>query len=199
MDLDELLDAAAPPVTTPTPELRAELNTLIVASEAAQRRRRPAHIALVGGVVAGVLGLGTVASAAGILPAWTLLTTSSGQTCEVAVHADLLEPGDGEPIGGTFSRPEQESTLTAARAFLEDFDYGSIDRDEAIAQWQAVERKARAQQLDPAERQPRLVGDDLEVHAVTHGVVERLRSDLASRGLDIRAIAITATSTGCEL
>jgi hypothetical protein len=84
VDLDELLDLATPRVTARTTDLQEELQLLASRSEAAQRRRRPMRFALAGGVVAGVLGLGTVASAAGILPGWTLFTTGSGPTCEVA-------------------------------------------------------------------------------------------------------------------
>lgn len=199
MDLDELLDLATPRVTARTTDLQEELQLLAAESEAAQRRRRPMRFALAGGVVAGVLGLGTVASAAGILPGWTLLTTGSGQTCEVAVHADLQTPGDAEGGAALFDRVEQEETLAAAQKFLEGFDYDSIDRDEAIARWRAVEDEIRAQEPDPAERQPRLEGDDLEVTAVTRAVVERMRADLAAQGYDLRAISVTTSSSGCEL
>lgn len=199
MDLDQMLDEAAPPVTARTPELHQELRATVVASEPVQRRRRSARLAVAGGIVAGVVGLGTVASAAGILPGWTMLTTASGQTCEVQVGADLMTPGDGEPITATFSRAEQEETLAAARAFLEGFDYDSIDRQDAIAAWQAAEAEARAAQEDPAERQPKLEGDDLEVHAVTWLVIQRMRATLAAQGHDIRAISITTTSSGCQL
>lgn len=57
MDLDQMLDAAAPPITARTPELHRELRTMVAASEPA-RRRRAARLALAGGIVAGVVGLG---------------------------------------------------------------------------------------------------------------------------------------------
>ena len=199
MDLDELLTTAAPAVTARTPQLHQQLEALVAQSEAARRRRRPVRIAVVGGVVAGVLGLGAVASATGILPGWTMLNTSSGQTCEIQVHANLQRPGDGEPISAAFSPAEQQQTLAAARAFLTTFDYDTIDHEKAIAQWQTIESKIRSDQQDPAERQPKLEGDDLEVHAVTHTVIEQMRSDLAAQGYDIRAIAITVTNSGCDL
>lgn len=200
MDLDELLTAATPAATPRTPRLHEELAALVAATEAAQRpHRRRVRIAVMGGVVAGVLGLGTVASATGILPGWAMLTTSSGQTCEVEVRANLLRSGDGEPISATFTPAEQEQTLAAAEAFLTNLDYNSIDHQKAITEWQVIESKIRAEEMDPSERQPKLEGDDLEVHAVTHTVVERMRSDLAAQGQDLRAISITVSSSGCDL
>lgn len=47
-----------------------------------------------------------------------MLTTASGQTCEVEVRADPRIEGDGEPITAAFNRVERDETLSAARAFL---------------------------------------------------------------------------------
>lgn len=199
MDLDQLLDNAAPPVAARTPELHQQLRALVAASESVPRRRRSTRLALAGGIVAGVAGLGTAASAAGILPGWTTLSTTSGQTCEVEVRADLIAPGYGEPISATFTRAEQEATLAAARTFLQGFDYDAIARAHAIAEWQAAEAEVRAAQEDPTERQPELEGDALEVHAVTWVVIQRMRAALAAQGHDIRAISIATTSSGCQL
>jgi hypothetical protein len=192
MDLDELLDTSAPSVTTHTRELRCELDSLAAACEQAHARRsRPVRIAIVGAAFAGVLGLGAVASAAGVLPGWPSFSTSSVQTCEIAIYADPLEPGDGEqPIAASFSAAEREQSLTAARRYLENFDYGSVDRLTAIAWWKSEEDAARAAQSDPAERQPRLTGDELEVTAVSHWVVDQLGAHLAAQGLDVRAINV---------
>ncbi len=148
--------------------------------------------------MAGVLGIGAVASAAGVLPGWPSFATSSGQTCDVAILVSELPPGDGEPIAATFNTTEKRATLTEAQAFLADFDYDSVDRQQAIDWWRTEESKARTEQSDPAERQPKLAGDDLEVTAVSFWVVNELRADLAAHGLDIRAIDV-ATTSGCAL
>ena len=66
-----------------------------------------------------------------------------------------------------------------------------MDRDDAIAEWQAQEARIRAGQR-PDERQPALQGDDLEVTAVLTQVVDRLRDYLQQRGLDIRAIMVSS-------
>ncbi|WP_243057721.1 hypothetical protein [Nocardioides sp. SR21] len=200
MDLDQLLDESAPPVTPRTPRLERDLHDLVAAAEAAGTRSRwPGRVAVAAGVTAGVLGLGAAASAAGILPGWPSFSTSSGQTCSIEVWAEELAPGEGEPSSSTFTAAEREETLAAARAYLDDFDYGAVDRDEAIAAWQGAERRVRAAQDDPAERQPRLTGDDLEVTAVSRWVIDHLRTHLATEGLDIRAVMVGTSTTGCTL
>jgi len=200
MDLDELLNASAPPVTARTPLLRRELDNLVAASEEVQSRRRwPAHTALVGGALVGVLGLGAVASAAGVLPGWPSFSTSSGQTCNIEISVSALQDGQGEPNSGSFSAAEQRESLAEAQTFLADFDYDSVDRQQAIAWWKSEESKVRATQSDPAERPPRLNGDDLEVTAVSRWVIKDLSADLTAHGLDIRAIAIAVGSSGCML
>lgn len=195
--LDSLL-TAADPAASYDDRLDPLLRDLAADAESSARRRRPVRLVLAGGVVAGLLGIGSVAAASGILPGWGSVATSSGQTCEVRVEATLPTPGDGEPITATFSADEQAAALAAAQAFLADLDYASIDHERAIARWQAVEASARASQA-PDERQPRLTGDDLEVHAVTWTVVERMRTALADQGLDLRALMVASTTTGCDL
>lgn len=201
MDLDEQLDnqlnRAAAPVSQRTAELRRELDLLIEATEPAPRRRTTRAFGVAGTVVAG-LGLTTVAaSAAGLLPGWTLLTTDSGQTCQVRVAADALG-ADGEP-GTQFKTSERAATLAAAQSFLDSFDYASVDHAQAIAHWQAEEDAAIEAQADPSERQPRLEGSDLEVAAVSHEITERLEDHLSAQGLDIEAVAISWQATGCQL
>lgn len=201
MDLDEQLDErlrdAAPPVSVRTPEMRRELDALVVAATPVQRRRRMTRASLVVATAVGALGVGTAAAAAGLIPGWAVLT-GSGQTCRVEVIAAAPRAGDGEP-GAKFDATEQMEAVAAARIFLQGFDYDSIDRDAAISRWQAAEDTAIAAQPDPAERQPALTGDDLEVTALTYEVTTRLGNHLAARGLDIRAVSLVTTSTGCDL
>lgn len=202
MDLDEQLDdrlrEATPPVTVRTPELRRELNDLVVAATPVQRRRRRmTRASLVAATAVGALSVGTAAAAAGLIPGWSVLT-GSGQTCQVEIIAAAPHAGDGEP-DARFDATERTEAVAAARIFLQGFDYDSIDRDAAISRWQAAEDTAIAAQPDPAERQPALTGDDLEVTALTYEVTNRLGNHLAARGLDIRAVSLVTTSTGCDL
>lgn len=202
MDFDEQLDQrlweATPPVSARTPEIRRELDALVVAATPVQRRRRRmTRASLVAATAVGAMGVGTAAAAAGLIPGWSVLT-GSGQTCQVHVIAAAAQAGDGGP-NATFDATERAEAVGAARIFLEGFDYDSIDRDAAISRWQAAEDAAIAAQPDPAERQPALNGDDLEVTALTYEVTTRLGNHLAARGLDIRAVNLVTTSTGCDL
>jgi hypothetical protein len=200
MELDELLAASAAPVTSRTPQLDRALSDLVADSEAAARwKRRSVRLALVGGAFAGLLGLGTAATAAGILPGWPSFSTSSGQTCQIEVWASALGPGEGEAVSSSFSAAQKEETLAEARTFLEGFDYDSVDPQRAISWWKEQEATARASQSDPDERQPVLNGDDLEVTAVSRWVIDRLRADLTAKGLDIRAVSVGTSSSGCDL
>ena len=194
-----MLTASAATVTARTPQLDRVLDDLVADCEAAARaRRRPVRLALVGAPLAAVLGLGAAATAAGVLPGWPSFSTSSGQTCQIEVWASALAPGDGE-AGSSFSAAQRQETLARAQAFLATFDYDSVDPQRAAAWWREEEAAARAAQPDPGERQPRLTGDDLEVTAVSRWVIESLRSDLAARGLDIRAVNVGSSSSGCTL
>jgi hypothetical protein len=202
MDLDEQLDErlrdATPPVSVRTPEMRRELDALVVAATPLRRRRRRmTRASLVAATAVGALGVGTAAAATGLIPGWSVLT-GSGQTCQVEVIATAPPAGDGEP-DAELDATEQRDAVAAARIFLEGFDYHSIDRNAAIARWQAAEDTVIAAQPNPSERQPALTGDDLEVTALTYVVATRLEDHLAARGLDIRAINLVTTSAGCDL
>lgn len=202
MDLDEHLDdrlrEAAPPVAVRTPEMRRELDALVVAATPVQRRRGTmTRASLVAATAVGALGVGTAAAAAGLIPGWSVLT-GSGQTCQVEIIAAAPHSGYGQP-DPKFDATERAEAVSTASVFLEGFDYDSIDRDAAISRWQAAEATAIAAQPDPAERQPALTGDDLEVKALTYEVTTRLGNHLAARGLDLRAVNLVTTSTGCDL
>lgn len=189
--LDSLLALAAPATVPATADLRHELVLMAERAGTGSRRRR---LGLVAGAVVGVLGIGTAASAAGLLPGWQLLPTQGGQTCEVAVVASAREmPPD------RFSVPEQQRTLREAQRYLATLDYDAVDRVDAIAAFQREEDAVIASQPDPAERQPRLVGDDLEVSAVFRAVTEDLAGHLASQGLDVEAIEVSWLADGCDL
>jgi hypothetical protein len=202
MDLDDHLDErlreAVPPLAARTPEMRSEVRALVEASTLVQRRRRGmSRASLVAVATVGALGVGTAAAAAGLIPGWSVLT-GSGQTCQVEVVAGPGHAGDDEP-GAQFNATERADAVTTTRVFLQDFDYDSIDRQAAISRWQTAEDAAVAEQPDPEERQPALTGDDLEVTALTYEVTTRLRDHLAARGLDIRAVSLVTTTTGCDL
>lgn len=193
MDLDELLDASAPPIVARTPALSEELAALVEGSDAAAATsRRRISLIVAGALAVGAVGVGTTAAATGFLPAahWPW-STSTGSTCQVTfdvvlngVGGDVDNPAPGL---ASMTLAQRQEVLVAARTFLSSFDYASIDRRQAIARWQADEAKAMAG--EPAdERQPRLVGDDLELAAVNAEVNRRLDEHLVRRGLNPHAI-----------
>lgn len=197
MDLDELLERSAPRTCARSPRLDDELQRLVRASEAsAGRRRRSVRLGVASAAALAAVGLAPVASAAGLLPGWATWSTSQGSSCEIQVDASLRRDGDGELITRSFTEAEQQATHEAAQRFLAEFNYESVDRDEAVAEWQAEERRIRAGE-ESDERQPALQGDDLEVTAVSTQVVDRLRDYLQQRGLDIRAIMVS-TGNRCD-
>jgi hypothetical protein len=105
------------------------------------------------------------------------------------VGGDVSNPAPG--LAG-MSLAQRQAVLFAAKQFLASFDYASIDRQAAIARWQASEAKTIA--AAPAdERQPKLVGDDLELTAVYAEVNRQLDDYLVSRGLNPNAIIPAGT------
>lgn len=188
--LDSLLAHAMPATVASTADLRHELVLMAEHAGTVPRRR----LGLVAGGVVGILGIGTAASAAGLLPGWQLLPTQGGQTCEVAVVASEREASPAR-----FSESEQQRTLREAQRYLMTLDYDAVDRVEAIAAFQREEDIVIASQPDPAERQPRLTGDDLEVSAVFRAVTDDLAGHLASQGLNVEAIEVGWLADGCDL
>lgn len=187
MDLDELLAASAPQVAVRTPELQRDLDAAIVAAESAARpRRRRARLLISGLACAAVVGgAGTAAAAAGLLGfGWT---SDDGNACQVGdFEVQLASPRLSDSKAGfdSTTAAEREATVEAARQFLAEYDWASIDVDEAVRQWQRVEDRAIAAQPDPEERQERLVGDDLETTAVGHLVHTEVRQHLTELGHD---------------
>ena len=188
MDLNDLLERSAPPIATRIPELGRAITDLASESENGSVEWRH-RVALAGVTVAALVGAGSVASAAGVLPGWPVFNTSSGTTCSVEIHADAHTPGDLPEVPATISDNEARATVAEAQAFLRDFNYQEVNRAEAVAWWRTQEDQARQNQPDPGEQAPPLAGDDLEVTAVSQYVAERLRQHLAAQGMDFRAVA----------
>lgn len=183
MDLDEILEQAAPATTVRrTPELEQALHLLATDAESRVRRpRRRRRIAVVAAATTGVLGLGTAgAMAVGVMPGWTPWTTGSGSSCEMRFTADpgVLEPNH---VTVTYSEAEQRRAADDATRFLGSFDYHSIDEADAIARFKRAENAALASEA-PGERQPRLTGDDLSLTAVGDVVWQRLAAHLRADG-----------------
>lgn len=186
MDLDELLDLAAPPTARRTDGLQRELRLLVREAESRARpQRRRLRAALVGVAAAGAVGLGTAtAMAAGVVPTpgWVPWTTDSGSTCEMQFTARPLDAGAHSKQRHTDA--ERRRAVDEANRFLASFDYSSIDEEQAISEFQTEEDAVIRSQPDPEERQPRLTGDDLALTAVGFEVWDALEAHLTSRGID---------------
>jgi hypothetical protein len=190
MNLDDLLDQSAPPVSQRTPALRSELNDLVLTTEAAARPRRFLRTASVSLVAIAALGCGTTAAmASGIIPtpSWIPWVTTSQTNCEMyfVVEAAGLA---GEPKTRTYSVAEGEHAARVANDFLASFDYTTIDKAAVIREYQAREDEAIAALPDPAERPPRTTGSELEIAAVGAQVAKELRAHLESQGIPMETV-----------
>ena len=147
---DEQLAAAAPPVPVVDAGLDKELAAVASEAESLVRarggRRRKRWV--VGGLVAvGAIGVGTAAAgAAGILPwfdeapARTVVTTSTGTTCELSFGVKGIEDA-AHPVSGA----RRDAAVAAAEAFLVKLDLASIDVDETRAALAVVQARVDAE------------------------------------------------------
>lgn len=190
MSLDELLDRSSPTISCRDENLTRELRDIVAASEtAAPPRRLSLRAGVAAATAAGILGVGSMASASGLLDGWLPWTTGGGTSCELQLSVGVGRPDDGEYPRSTFSADEIDRAEATARNYLSRIDLSAIDRDAAIQEWRIAEAKAQQSQSG-TERQPTLTGDDQEVTAVQLHVTNELREYLASRGMDIRAVRL---------
>jgi len=145
MDLDDLLQHATPHTTPSSPDRDRAVDQLMMAAEAQVRApKRWRRIGLVAAATAGTIGLSTAgAVAAGVLPGWVPWATDDGQSCEMLFVAQPRGL-DGEPASVEYDKGEQQRAADEAQRFLSDFDYRTIDVDQAIVQWQHSEDAAIA-------------------------------------------------------
>jgi hypothetical protein len=195
MDLDELLDNSAPPIAPRTADLERELHQLVLdAGSAARPRRRGLRIGIAGGLATVVIGAGSVGGmASGLVPtpSWVPWTTPSGSHCTMEFTVspqEVLPPGEGEPLAHGHTEAQKRAAVAEAQRFLKSFDYTTIDQAAAIRKFQKDEAAANAMQADPAERSPRLTGDDLAIAAVGSEVWQRLKADLIAKQLQPYAV-----------
>jgi hypothetical protein len=194
--LDDLIAASAPAVTPRTDALRRDLVAVVADSEAAAASmpRWRARRAGVAGVLAlATAGLGTAASATGLLP-WFEDTTAvhqqhtgaSGDDCEWTFAARGFED-EAHPV-----RPAQRAaTMSAAQRFLADFNLSSISVPQAVAEYRAAQDGLA---VSSGEHAP---DDDLkhvEFAAVTAALNDRLSAELTRQGLSPYAVSVAGAS-----
>ncbi len=179
--LDSLIAASAPPTTPRTADLDRELAHLVAEAESGAApgrwhvRRR---LVLGAGVAAGLLGIGTAASAAGLAPApaWApwysapdvvhSQTTSTGAECDVSYRAKAISAPD---VPATPA--ERTAAVTAGAEFLRDVDVTTIDVGDAVDRL-----PSSATVGDPTQA-------ELEMFAVQFTLQERLDRELGRQGL----------------
>jgi hypothetical protein len=200
-----------------TAELQRDLDGLVAGAEAAvlpTGRRLGRRAGIAGLAVAGILGLGTAAVAAGIIDApadWLRSdrTLSSGTTCQVAYG---VMPQADPNLLSSVPPAERAPALAAAREFVRTFDLSTISVPAAIEKWKASVARARAESarkyaaMSPAEQAavrkkggphdfgPALVGDELELRAVSFELYSLLSVELRREGLNPDAVSMGDTS-----
>jgi len=184
MNLDELIRDSAPPLAERSNDLLQDLGALVSQQRPAKgRTRRGLRWAAAGLVVAGVAGVAGAAAADGKLPIrWT---SEQGGPCRITSATVELagKQTDSEAAIAATTLAQRKATLTEARRFLSTYDYASVDRAAAIKAWQKVEAEVIEGQPDPAERQPYLEGDDLEVQALIYKVNQDMNAHLRAVGM----------------
>lgn len=195
MDIDQLLREAAPATPT-TPELRHDLREMAALAEVHARprpRRRRAPV-LVGALTAAVLG-GTAAAASGLVPLpWRETTLPDGRTCRVDY---VVEPAGttmldaAHPPVGTAA--ERAAAASAAQEYLSGYDWEAVDTDAAVAAWRETEDRVIAAAA-PGEKQPRLEGEELLLHATDQVALADLRAHLEATGHDWGSVDVSTGS-----
>lgn len=185
MDLDQLLTEAAPPLAR-TPHTGAALRELVDTSRAAVRPRRRRRTALVGAVVVVAVG-GTAAATGAVQHDWIPWTAPSQHSCQMQFSVGPADP-DGEPNmwPAHIDRARQAAEVSAADAFLKNFDYSAVAQNRAIREWRA--EQARIADINSGDDAPAETGDDLAILAVHWAVTKRLNEHLADLGYDMRPV-----------
>lgn len=195
--LDALLDESAPPVADRDAVLLDDLDELVHATGAPAGRRGGLRRSVAAGlIVAGTLGLGTVAAAGGFFPQswspWSDQTFDSGQSCRLRFMAgEQTEPAKLAGI----SKTEQREAVLAAQAFLDTFDPTSIDMQAALADLLAAQAEANVN-IPEWDRAPE-TQEEMEVHALIYHTGVELRAALDQQGINPNAADIK-TTTDCE-
>lgn len=194
MTLDDVLVRSGPPVTPPSPEVMETLREMAASNEVATRpRRRRGTRALAAGSLAivGVVGVGGVAAAHGLLPGWFPWAAESGSSCGLQVSVDLRRDGDGALITDRTSNAEQRATLRSARQYLKNLDVDAIDRNQAAEHWFTYMERTSANHPDRAALESKFQGERLETHSILYEVDTRLDDYLTAHGHDPRSIMTT--------
>lgn len=191
---DEQLALSSPPVPPRSPELDAEFVHVIAQAESAAgprpgRRRRV--VAIGGLVLAGALGAGGAAAAAGLVPWFEsapshgALTTSTGARCTLAFGVKEVED-PAAPV----SDAERAKARVAAEEYLRNLDVSMLDLAQAT-------RAAAPRATADSEAGPAMSVDEHEVEAAYAEVGRRVEAELARQRLPATSVSLSMASS-CE-
>ena len=209
-DLDDMLLRSAPPLAPRSDEMIRDLNHLVASVESVAMRQGRRNLRFVGAsavAVAGVLGLGAAATAAGLVdPPWSQTVSQQASHPGPAVHADELAVGTNckvvfsadtkvDPLHPVGKGPRAKA-LAHAKRFVLDFDITTISVAEAVARYKA-DYAAAALATGPGDLPPsQLVPDgpvsEIEAGAVQSELGRRLEADLAAKGFSTHAVSVVA-------
>lgn len=190
MDLDERLEASAPPTTRQTEALRADILEMVASTEEKQHRRR--RLGLTSGVLAGLLiasGGITVAAANGTFPALYNWTAGDGSSCTSSF--DFHTANEFTTSGHRIPDTVQAEALHVAESFAASYDFSTIH-----------ERLAAEAPVVPGmglneEDWQTASDDDKSRFGVYQQFFDDLEQHLDERGLPQDAIAGAGVGTEC--
>ena len=197
MDLDEMLGAANPSTVERSQALLEDLSGLALEARATRRgKRRAVRWTIAGVASAAVFGVGSAAVAAGLLPfGWTSKQGGHCMITSATVQIAGIATSNEAAFASTTPKQRQE-TLHEASRYLAGYDYKAIDIAAAVATWRRAEAVAIAGQPNPAEKQPRLEGDELESQSIIHRVELDLDAHLTNLGLNPQVLTPDFGYTG---
>ncbi len=192
-DLDVLLDLAAPQIARRNGGLNEALLKVAQGAETQIRRpRRTRRYLVAGAALTGVIGLGGVAMASGVIPTLTPWTGSRGASCSFIFAVDPV--GSPIPESADIPRPVYDDPATVeANSYLAQYDFDSIDRDAAVDRFAEELRVGRAAM--PADQRPPAPDvntDEFESHAVIHLVQDQLDAHMTAAGFDPDSVALSS-------
>lgn len=199
MDLDETLNAAAPPLAPRTPQLRTELHSLVTRSNAAATRSNKRLKVGVTSILALTAGFGgyTVAAANGLVPPVFGWGSNTGAQCVMDVEFYAHDDMGGEQMSRNWPYPIQIATRDAANTFAATYDFSGIDMDQAVQDFRDSEHKVIQEQPDPNERQPYAETEQAEHLGVLDVFYDDLREHLENKNLPMETI-VSASGWNCE-
>jgi len=189
---DEQLGLSSPPVAARSSELDAEFARVIAQAESAagpRQMRWRSGVVIAGLVVAGALGAGGAAAAAGIVPWFEsapshgVVNTSTGARCTLTFDVKRLED-PAVPVSDAM----RARVTAAAETYLKNFDVSTLSIGQAT---QAASQRPKVD----SEAGPAMTVDEYEVEAAYEELRRRMDAELARQHLSLSAVSLAMLSS----